>query len=161
MTKLENTSTPCLKSQRPRYILVSDFQTFELHDLDERETATFTLSDLTAHVEKFGFILGVQRQLGVELVALFANARYLVDKREQIPKNRPNAIRESHRCETQRPSPAGSQANRPSVVHDGLIPGIPDTLENVARALVKAPPKKSHEWKFLKRENNSPKVEID
>ena len=50
------------ENQRPRYILVSDFQTFELHDLDERQVATFPLADLPAHVEKFGFILGVQRR---------------------------------------------------------------------------------------------------
>ena len=50
------------ENQRPRYVLVSDFQTFEIHDLDERETAAFTLADLHAHVEKFGFILGVQRR---------------------------------------------------------------------------------------------------
>ena len=31
---------------RPRFILVSDFQTFELHDLDERETVSFALRDL-------------------------------------------------------------------------------------------------------------------
>ncbi len=48
--------------ERPRFILVSDFQTFELHDLDERETAAFPLADLPAHVESFGFILGVQRR---------------------------------------------------------------------------------------------------
>ena len=48
--------------ERPRYILVSDFQTLELHDLDEREAVTFPLSDLPAQVEKFGFILGVQRR---------------------------------------------------------------------------------------------------
>ncbi len=47
---------------RPRFILVSDFQTFELHDLDEREAITFPLADLPAHVEAFGFILGVQRR---------------------------------------------------------------------------------------------------
>ena len=57
-----NTSTPLPENQRPRYILVSDFQTFELHDLDERQTANFPLADLHAHVEKFGFILGVQRR---------------------------------------------------------------------------------------------------
>ena len=50
------------ENQRPRYVLVSDFQTFEFHDLDERDTATFPLADLHAHVEKFGFILGVQRR---------------------------------------------------------------------------------------------------
>ena len=48
--------------ERPRYILVSDFQTFELHDLDEGEFVTFALADLPAHVESFGFILGVQRR---------------------------------------------------------------------------------------------------
>ena len=47
---------------RPRYILVSDFQTFELHDLDEREILAFSLADLPIHVEEFGFILGVQRR---------------------------------------------------------------------------------------------------
>ncbi len=47
---------------RPRFILVSDFQTFELHDLDEREVVSFALADLPAHVEAFGFILGVQRR---------------------------------------------------------------------------------------------------
>ena len=51
-----------VEKDRPRYILVSDFQNFELHDLDEREETTFTLADLPAHVEKFGFILGVQRR---------------------------------------------------------------------------------------------------
>ena len=48
--------------ERPRFILVSDFQTFELHDLDEREVSAFPLADLPANVEKFGFILGVQRR---------------------------------------------------------------------------------------------------
>ena len=48
--------------ERPCYILVSDFQTFELHDLDEREHTAFTLADLPRHVERFGFILGVQRR---------------------------------------------------------------------------------------------------
>ena len=47
---------------RPRYILVSDFQTFELHDLDEGEHIAFPLADLHDHVEEFGFILGVQRR---------------------------------------------------------------------------------------------------
>ncbi|MCY3831086.1 MAG: hypothetical protein OXF89_18320 [Rhodospirillaceae bacterium] len=47
---------------RPRYILVSDFKTFELHDLDEREVVSFPLADLPANVEKFGFILGVTRR---------------------------------------------------------------------------------------------------
>ena len=47
---------------RPRYILVSEFQSFELHDLDEGEQTAFALADLPDHVEAFGFILGVQRR---------------------------------------------------------------------------------------------------
>ena len=48
--------------ERPRYILVSDFQTFQLHDLDERETVSFPLAELPAHVESFGFIRGMPRR---------------------------------------------------------------------------------------------------
>ena len=47
---------------RPRYLLVSDFRTFELHDLDEREHAAFALADLPQHVERFGFFLGRQKR---------------------------------------------------------------------------------------------------
>ena len=50
------------ESDRPRFVLVSDFQSFELHDLDERSVVKFQLADLPAHVESFGFILGVQRR---------------------------------------------------------------------------------------------------
>ena len=47
---------------RPRYQLLCDFQTFELLDRDECEEARFALADLPQHVEKFGFIIGVQRR---------------------------------------------------------------------------------------------------
>ena len=47
---------------RPRYQLLCDFQTFELLDRDEREETRFALTDLPQHVEKFGFIIGVQRR---------------------------------------------------------------------------------------------------
>lgn len=46
----------------PRYILLSDFQTFELYDLEEDERTFFSIADLPHHVEKFGFILGVQKR---------------------------------------------------------------------------------------------------
>lgn len=49
-------------SELPRYVLVSDFQTFDLYDLDEDEQVSFTLAELPRHVEKFGFILGVQKR---------------------------------------------------------------------------------------------------
>ena len=46
----------------PRYILLSDFQTFELYDLDTGEEAKFALADLPKNVDKLGFITGVQRK---------------------------------------------------------------------------------------------------
>jgi hypothetical protein len=42
----------------PRYILVCDFQTFHLYDLQEREDWEFTLAELPGKIELFGFILG-------------------------------------------------------------------------------------------------------
>ena len=45
--------------EKPRYILTSDFQNFELHDLLQRDVVAFRLDELPEHVEKFGFILGV------------------------------------------------------------------------------------------------------
>lgn len=54
---------PGLKdSDLPRYILLSDFQSFELYDLEEDETVAFSLSDLVKNVEKFGFIIGLQKR---------------------------------------------------------------------------------------------------
>ncbi len=54
---------PGLKNHElPRYILLSDFQVFELYDLDENENISFSLADLHKHVEKFGFIIGVQKR---------------------------------------------------------------------------------------------------
>lgn len=50
------------ESERPRYQLVCDFQNFELLDRDEGEAIAFQLADLPKHVEKFGFILGVQKR---------------------------------------------------------------------------------------------------
>lgn len=46
----------------PRHILLSDFQTFELYDLDEGAEVAFALADLSDHVEHFGFILGLERR---------------------------------------------------------------------------------------------------
>lgn len=49
-------------SELPRYLLLSDFQTFELHDLEEGESVAFPLAELPDHVEKFGFILGIEKR---------------------------------------------------------------------------------------------------
>ncbi len=54
---------PGLKEHElPRFVLVSDFQSFELHDLEENTTSRFTLRQLPEHVEEFGFIIGVQKR---------------------------------------------------------------------------------------------------
>lgn len=54
---------PGLKdSELPRFILLSDFQTFELYDLETGDELFFGLSELPKHVDKFGFITGVQKR---------------------------------------------------------------------------------------------------
>src|SRR5581483_6961089 len=55
---------PGLKeSELPRYVLVSDFQNFELYDLDEQSAPIrFPLSRLPERIEAFGFILGIQKR---------------------------------------------------------------------------------------------------
>ncbi len=54
---------PGLKDyELPRYVLVCDFQNFELYDLDEGDSVEFALADLPKHVEKFGFIVGIEKR---------------------------------------------------------------------------------------------------
>lgn len=54
---------PGLKdSELPRFLLVSDFQSFELTDLVADESVSFALAELPRHVEKFGFIVGVEKR---------------------------------------------------------------------------------------------------
>jgi len=54
---------PGLKEHElPRYLLVSDFQTFELYDLEDSTSVRFALHQLPEHVEDFGFVLGVQKR---------------------------------------------------------------------------------------------------
>ena len=47
---------------RPRYLLLCNFREFELEDLDEREVTRFRLADLSKHIHKFSFIMGVQQR---------------------------------------------------------------------------------------------------
>ena len=54
---------PGLKdAELPRYVLVSDFQTFKLFDLESGEDCEFSLSNFHKNVEKLGFITGVQKK---------------------------------------------------------------------------------------------------
>jgi hypothetical protein len=55
---------PGLKDHElPRYVLLCDFQNFELIDLDTREETRFALADLPSHVEAFGFVAGVEKRV--------------------------------------------------------------------------------------------------
>ena len=54
---------PSLKEEElPKYVLVSDFQRFELYDLESGKEHRFNLADLHQHVELFGFIAGYQKR---------------------------------------------------------------------------------------------------
>jgi len=56
---------PDLKEfELPRYVLVSDFQNFELYDLEDGngKPVKFKLADLPKHVQQFSFVLGVQKR---------------------------------------------------------------------------------------------------
>ena len=46
----------------PRYILLCDFQNFELYDRDEESEIKFKLSKLPDFVEHFGFIKGIEKR---------------------------------------------------------------------------------------------------
>ena len=55
---------PGLKDHElPRYILVCDFQTFHLTDLETREETRFALADLPRHIESFGFVVGIEKRV--------------------------------------------------------------------------------------------------
>ena len=53
-----------------------------------------------------------------------------------------------------KPAPkSGEKSGERAVVDDDVIPGIPDTFENVVKALVKPQPKKPNEWNFMRESN--------
>ncbi|MDD3323457.1 MAG: methylase [Paludibacter sp.] len=47
----------------PKYILICDFETFRLYDLEENKTVEFKLNDLVNNVQHFGYILGYQKNV--------------------------------------------------------------------------------------------------
>lgn len=51
------------EAELPRYILVSDFQNFELYDLEDKTEIKFSLKDLPKKVECFRFILGLEKRI--------------------------------------------------------------------------------------------------
>lgn len=73
---------PGLKEHElPRYILLSDFQQFELHDVEcEKKPVTFTLKQLPDYVEHFGFIMGVEKRVFRDQDPVNVNASELMGK---------------------------------------------------------------------------------
>jgi len=54
---------PHLKEyELPRYLMISDFQTLELHDLEEKTEIRFPLQELHLNIEHFGFIAGYTKR---------------------------------------------------------------------------------------------------
>ena len=47
----------------PKYILVSDFETLRLYDMEEDKTIEFKLNELVDNVQHFGFISGYQKKV--------------------------------------------------------------------------------------------------
>ena len=47
----------------PKYILVSDFENFQLHDLEETKNIQFKLNDLVNNVQHFGYLVGYQKKV--------------------------------------------------------------------------------------------------
>ena len=47
----------------PKYILVSDFENFRLHDLEDGTQIDFKLKDLVKNVRYFGYLLGYQKKV--------------------------------------------------------------------------------------------------
>ena len=60
-TQAEDYFLSLKEAERPRYILACDFQNFDLYDLEENTEVSFKLGDLADHVERFGFVMGVQK----------------------------------------------------------------------------------------------------
>ncbi len=64
----------------PRYVLVSDFRSFELHDLETAQSLPFSLAEFPKHVHKFGFITGVQKKTFKDQDPVNIDAAELVGK---------------------------------------------------------------------------------
>lgn len=72
---------PGLKQHElPKYILVSDFETFILYDQEEEKTIKFKLNDLVKHVHHFGYILGYQKKVYKEQDPVNIKAAELMGK---------------------------------------------------------------------------------
>ncbi len=67
-------------SDLPKYILVCDFESFRLYDLEEDTTVEFKLSDFVSNVQHFGYLLGYQKKIYKEQDAANIKAAELLGK---------------------------------------------------------------------------------
>ncbi len=75
------------KEEKPRYIIVSDFQRIRLFDLKEFKDITIKLEDLPEHVDLFGFLAGYsdrriegQHPVNVKAAKIIANFYVFLEK---------------------------------------------------------------------------------
>lgn len=76
------------EGELPRYILVSDFNNFELFDLDENEEYRFEFKDFYKNIKLFGFIAGYQKRVYKDLEPANIKASELMGKLyDRLAKN--------------------------------------------------------------------------
>jgi len=68
------------EKELPRYILVSDFERFNLYDLEQNTDHEFKLTDFVNHVHLFGFIAGYQKRIYKEQDPVNLEAAALMGK---------------------------------------------------------------------------------
>ena len=64
----------------PKYILVSDFEVFKLHDLEDEKVVEFKISELVNNVDKFKFLLGFPKKIYKEQDPANIKAAELIGK---------------------------------------------------------------------------------
>jgi hypothetical protein len=68
------------QQELPKYVLISDFENFNLYDLEEDSKIEFKLPDLIKNVQHFGFIAGYQKRVFKEQDPVNIKAAELMGK---------------------------------------------------------------------------------
>ncbi len=76
------------EDEKPKYILVSDFEKFKLYDLEKNEEHSFLLKELSNKIELFNFISGHEKKEIKEEDPVNIKAAYLMGKlHDQLEEN--------------------------------------------------------------------------
>ena len=76
------------EDEKPKYILVSDFDKFKLYDLEKNEEYSFLLKELSNKIELFNFISGHEKKEIKEEDPVNVKAAYLMGKlHDQLEEN--------------------------------------------------------------------------